>query len=206
MKIQSNVNGEYLHSFVLTDEMTTKSVFGSTGVFWRGAMFAIIGEDKLFLKGGGWLDEWFSEFNCKRFVLKKKNSTSTVNYFDITQLAINHHSYVEAMVYSSRHLATRHYDYSHSAESRRLRELANMNISLERMLKKSGIYSVKELYSLGAERAFTKVKAKYYGQATDVKCLLKIYGAIHGCHWQLIQQPKIEQLLKNVDELERAEH
>lgn len=190
------------HRLVVTgNDVKTKPIFGDVGVFCQGAMFALIGENKLYLKGGDWLDSRFKELQCQRYCIKKKNSQTVVNYYDVTDLVIHDHSYVDTLISSSKKLAIRQYQAQNSFENKRLRDLPNMNVSLERYLKKANIFSIKQLYELGAEKAFVKIRA-LNGKGSDKRVLLKLYGAINSVQWQLIQEPTINRLMDKVDELE----
>lgn len=183
------------------NDMKTKPIFGDIGVFYQGAMFALIGENKLYLKGGDWLDRRFQELQCKRYCIKKKNSQTVVNYYDVTDLVIHECSNVDTLISSSKKLAIKQYQDQNSYENKRLRDLPNMNVSLERTLKKVNIFSIKQLYELGAEKAFVKIRARN-GQGSDKRVLLKLYGAINSIQWQLIQDPTINRLMDKIDELE----
>jgi len=196
------MNSDQLRKLIMEEEdVKTKPIFGDLGIFYQDVMFALVGENKLFLKGGGWLDSWFKRFDCNHYVLVKKSSTSVINYYDITKLVVNHHSYVRPLIGLSKKLAVQQRSFHHDIEKRRIRNLANMHVSLERMLKKSGVNSLDDLFSLGAAHAFVKIRA-VYGKNTDKKVLLKLYGAIHGIHWQLIQEPKLRCLLQEVNIIE----
>ena len=84
--------------------------------------------------------------------------------------------------------------YQKSSASRRLRDLPNMQLTLERMVKKAGIDDVDTFLELGPVEVFNKVRVAY-GSDVDVKLLWKFAGAIDGIHWKLIQEPRKKQLL-----------
>ncbi len=190
------------HRLIVTDSnMKTKPIFGDIGVFYQGVMFALIGEEKLYLKGVDWLDRRFQELQCERYCIKKKKSQTVVNYYDVTNLVLHNHSYVDELISSCKKLAIRQHQDQNSFENRRLRDLPNMNVSLERYLKKANIFSIKELFELGAEKAFVKIRA-LNGKGSDRRVLLKLYGAINSVQWQVIQEPTINRLMDRVIELE----
>ena len=83
-----------------------------------------------------------------------------------------------------------------STANRRLRDLPNMQLTLERMVKKAGVGDVETFLELGAPAVYSKVK-QAYGNDIDVKLLWKFAGAVDGVHWKLIQEPKKRQLLDN---------
>lgn len=75
-----------------------------------------------------------------------------------------------------------------------MRDLPNMQLTLERMVKKAGVADVETFIELGASEVFSKVR-KIYGSDVDVKLLWKFAGAIEGIHWKLLQEPRKRQLL-----------
>ncbi|MFA0071460.1 TfoX/Sxy family protein, partial [Vibrio breoganii] len=77
---------------------------------------------------------------------------------------------------------------------RRLRDLPNMQLTLERMVKKAGVDDVSMFMQLGAPEVFNKVR-EAYGNDVDLKLLWKFAGAIDGIHWKLLQEPRKQQLL-----------
>lgn len=195
------IKSRFCRVVMVEENMKTKPIFGDLGVFCQGAMFALVGENKLYLRGGDELDPLFREFDCDRYCLEKKNTTAIVNYYDVTKLVLHNHSSIESLIHSSKNLAIKQHNYKNSFENKRLRDLANMNVSLERVLKKANIHSIKELFELGAEKAFVRVRARN-GKDSDKRILLKLYGAINSVHWQLIQEPTIERMMEKVTQLE----
>ena len=74
-----------------------------------------------------------------------------------------------------------------------------MRLTLERMLKKSGIEDVTTFYELGAVEVFQKVR-ETHGRNLDIRLLWMFAGAIKGCHWSLLnhqQKEKLQQMVEN---------
>ena len=172
-----------------------RSMFGGTGLFKKEAMFALISGDKIFIRGGVQLDLRLNELRCEKYRHVKKQTTATVNYYDITQLFNHQHDALYDIVKTSIKLSVDQRQFQKSSASRRLRDLPNMQLTLERMVKKAGIDDVDTFMELGAPAVYSRVRTAY-GTDVDVKLLWKFAGAVEGIHWKLIQEPRKRQLLE----------
>jgi len=173
-----------------------RSMFGGTGLFKDEAMFALLSANKIFIRGADALDEELTALNCEKYRHVKKQTTATVNYYDITALFVDHFERVEELVEKSIKYSVSQRQYKRSSANRRLRDLPNMQLTLERMVKKAGVEDVDTFLELGAAAVFSRVK-EAYGSDVDVKLLWKFAGAVEGIHWKLIQEPRKRQLLAN---------
>ncbi|KJY84796.1 DNA transformation protein [Vibrio galatheae] len=182
---------QYVQKF---GDFQKRSMFGGTGLFREDAMFALISAEKIFIRGGNNLDELLSQLGCEKYRHVKKQTTATVNYYDITQLFSTMHSQLSDLVEQSINFSVSQREFKRSLANRRLRDLPNMQLTLERMVKKAGVDDVDTFIELGAPAVFTRVK-QAYGSDVDVKLLWKFAGAIEGIHWKLIQEPRKRQLL-----------
>lgn len=59
-------------------EHQKRSMFGGTGLFQSDAMFALISEGCLFIRGGESLDEKLTDLDCEKYRHVKKQTTATV--------------------------------------------------------------------------------------------------------------------------------
>ena len=182
---------KYVRNF---SEYQTRSMFGGTGLFIDDAKFALISNDCCYLGGGNGLDEVFTQLNCEKYKHVKKQTTATVNYYDVTDLFESGYAGLDELVQKSIEYSIKERKYQKSSASRRLRDLPNMQLTLERMVKKAGVDDVETFLELGPVKVFNKVKVAY-GNDVDVKLLWKFAGATDGVHWKLIQEPRKKQLL-----------
>ncbi|EKO3976839.1 TfoX/Sxy family DNA transformation protein [Vibrio fluvialis] len=171
-----------------------RSMFGGIGLFQQDAMYALLTEDCIFIRGGEDLDEVLTNLGCDKYRHVKKQTTATVNYYDITQLFEQNHSELDSIIERSILYSIEQRSFQKSQANRRLRDLPNMQLTLERMVKKAGVDDVETFMRLGAPDVFNKVR-RIYGSDLDVKLLWKFAGAIEGIHWKLLQEPRKRQLL-----------
>ncbi|WP_050940685.1 TfoX/Sxy family DNA transformation protein [Vibrio harveyi] len=175
-------------------EYQKRSMFGGIGLFSNDAMFALVSNDCCYLRGGNGLDEEFTQLNCEKYKHVKKQTTATVNYYDVTDLFDSGFAGLDALLRKSIECSIKERKYQKSSASRRLRDLPNMQLTLERMVKKAGIDDVETFLELGPVEVFNKVRVTY-GSDVDVKLLWKFAGATDGIHWKLLQEPRKKQLL-----------
>ncbi|WP_039836182.1 TfoX/Sxy family DNA transformation protein [Vibrio rumoiensis] len=174
-----------------------RSMFGGIGLFSEDAMYALISNGIIFIRGGGSLDEALEAKGCKRYKHVKKQTVATVNYFDITKLYTEGDALLDDIIKDSIEFSKKERAFQKSEDSRRLRDLPNMQLTLERMVKKAGVPDVTTFLQMGPEDVFKRVKDAYGGDV-DIRLLWKFAGAADGCHWKLIQEPRRQQLLSNV--------
>ncbi|MGF1790432.1 DNA transformation protein [Photobacterium profundum] len=175
-----------------------RSMFGGTGVFIHGAMYAILTDTTIFIRGGGELDDKLLQLGCLKFKHIKKSTTATVNYYDITKLFLRDKNKCHLLINESISFSQKEKAFKCSEESRRLRDLPNMRLTLERMVKKAGIPDVNSFLLLGAAEVFRKVR-KTHGADIDLKLLWMFAGAVNGCHWSLLNDDHKEKLLNAIE-------
>ena len=175
-----------------------RSMFGGTGIFIENAMYAIITDEAIFLRGGSDLDRQLMLLGCEKFRHIKRSTTAVVNYYDITKIYREDEETCSQLVKTSIAISTSDKSYKMSDKSKRIRDLPNMRLTLERMVKKAGVPDVSSFVSLGAVEVFRKIRQSH-GKDLDVKLLWMFAGAIDGCHWTLLKEEQKQRLLRDVE-------
>nr|WP_261600346.1 TfoX/Sxy family DNA transformation protein [Photobacterium sp. TY1-4] len=175
-----------------------RSMFGGTGIFIHGAMYAILTEQSMFLRGGETLDGRLASLGCEKFKHIKRSTTAIVNYYDITYLYLQDRVLCDEIIRESIRLSTEEKAQKSSSQGKRLRDLPNMRLTLERMVKKAGIPDVSSFVSLGAAEVYRKVRHSH-GKDIDLKLLWMFAGAIEGCHWTLLEEERKQHLLQSLE-------
>lgn len=114
-------------------------MFGGIGLFQHDAMYVLVSEDRIFVRGGEELDPELLALGCEKYRHVKKQTTATVNYYDITELYEQHHPELDSIIERSIQFSVNQREFQRSAASRRLRDLPNMQLTLERMVKKRAL-------------------------------------------------------------------
>lgn len=164
-------------------------MFGGIGVFKQGAMFCQVISGRFYLRGGGKLDARLNSLSCVKYRQVKRQCTATVNYYDVTTLFLAGNPELSSLVRTSFTLAVEQKNCRQAGINLRIRDLPNMQLTIERMLKKSGIQDVDTFKDLGAHEVFEMVKGTY-GNNVDPKLLWKLAGAIEGVHWKVLKENK----------------
>lgn len=148
--MDNQIEKSFINYVARFDSFQQRSMFGGTGLFSDDAMYVLIFNDVIFLRGGGVLDKKFEALNCSRYQHVKKQCVATVNYFDITKLFLANmeshlnsnethnrgcHDELKSIIKESISYAKTQREAQKSEERRRLRDLPNMQLTLERMLK-----------------------------------------------------------------------
>lgn len=166
-----------------------RSMFGGIGLFQNEAMYSLLKENKIFVRGGGRLDSLLINLRCEKYKHIKKQSTTTVNYYDVTQLFISKNPQLDSIFRDSIDYSLQQRNSKKSQQNKRLRDLPNLNLMLERMAKKVGIDDIDTFLEVGAVTIFERLQT-IYGNDLDRRVLLKFIGASEGMHWQLVEKSK----------------
>ncbi|MCW8330799.1 TfoX/Sxy family DNA transformation protein [Photobacterium sp. SDRW27] len=173
-------------------------MFGGTGVFINNAMYAILTDQSMFLRGGEQLDKKLVLLECSKFKHIKRSTTAVVNYYDVTHLFLHNRTQCDELIKESIQISQKEKAFKSSEQSKRLRDLPNMRLTLERMVKKAGIPDVSSFISLGAAEVYRKVRNSH-GKDVDLKLLWMFAGAIDGCHWTLLKDDHKKRLLRAIE-------
>ncbi|MDV7104285.1 TfoX/Sxy family DNA transformation protein [Vibrio sp. TH_r3] len=175
-------------------------MFGGIGLFSNNAMYLLITGKNIYLRGGGKLDKELACLGCSRYRHVKKQGTVIVNYYNITELYNGGYTGLASLVRRSIFGSIEDRKQCFLNKRKRLRDLPNMRLTLERMVIKSGVKDVDSFVNLGAVRVYHKVKL-HYGKKVDYRLLWKFSGAISGVHWMLIDAKTKKELKRTYDSL-----
>ncbi|KJG18361.1 TfoX/Sxy family DNA transformation protein [Photobacterium angustum] len=176
---------DYLNYLNKFGEQEKRSMFGGTGVFIDGAMFAIVTPASMYIRGGEKLDPELIKLGCTKFKHIKKSKTATVNYYEIRDLLEKDPQVCNQLVAKSIEFSCKDKAFKQSGANKRLRDLPNMRLTLERMVKRTGVLDVPTFLELGAVNVYRKV-CEHHGEEVNRNLLWIFAGAVKGCHWQLL--------------------
>jgi DNA transformation protein len=169
-------------------EYSTKSVFGNLGIFYRGAMFAQINKNRIYLRGGKNLDEKLRILGCLNYVHVKKSSKSKMNYYDVSDLVKRDEGCVKELVIDSYQVAYREQQDQDREKLSRIKNLPNLNQTIERMLKRCEIITIDDFRRFGAVSSYIKIKYRYGMVDNNFELLWKLHGALHHVQWELLSE------------------
>ncbi|CAH0533524.1 DNA transformation protein TfoX1 [Vibrio stylophorae] len=172
-----------------------RSMFGGTGLFHSDAMFSLVTGGRFYLRGGADLDDRFMALDCPRYTHKKRSSTAVVNYYDVSELFLAESPNLDPLIEAAIEQAQVDRTERNNNQNLRLRDLPNLRLTLERMIKKSGVPDVDTFMDLGAAEVYKRVK-QVHGDTVDEKLLWMFAGACEGIHWTLIDMQQQQALLR----------
>ncbi|EIR4243970.1 TfoX/Sxy family protein [Vibrio parahaemolyticus] len=89
--------------------------------------------------------------------------------------------------------------YRHKKNPQRVRDLANMTLTKERMLKTVGILSVSELISSGPALSFVLLSQRYSN--LSYRLLYELEGAINNNYWSVVSVERRKELVSELEVL-----
>ncbi len=110
---------EYVKKFGVS---RSKGMFGGVGLFSQEAMYALLNDRRIYLRGGDVLDDTFTELGLKKLEQKKKKTTVTVNYYDITEFFCSRHFELDNLIRQSITIAIRGRVSKKLKENQKIRE------------------------------------------------------------------------------------
>lgn len=189
------------NSLKLFDHLGTvksRSMFGGFGIFVNDTMFALVVQDQLHLRANDKSSTLFKEQGLKPYVYKKRGFPVTTKYFALSEDAWNDTDQILIQAEYALTSARDEKQAQAAAGPNRLKDLPNLRLGTERMLKKAGIESVEALCSAGSIQAFLAVQQSHTSNvSTDL--LWALEGAICGKHWSVIPQNRKTELLQKLD-------
>jgi DNA transformation protein len=127
-----------------------------------------------------------------RYTQVKKTVRVAVDYYDVTEIFQKDRALFMQLEALAKH-QSRVDKVGAKHREKRIRDLPNMRLTLERMVTKSGVSDIESFRALGAVEVYRRVEA-IYGQQVNDTLLLKFAGALQGVHWQLLSDESKEAL------------
>ncbi len=179
----------------------SRSMFGGFGLFLGETMFALVVNDKLHLRANASNERAFKASQFEPYVYKKRGFPVVTKYYAIPN---DWWEDAEKIVsQASLALTAAQEDKKEQVAKKaklpdRIKDLPNLRLANERMLKKAGITTVEELINKGALTAF-KMLQDAQGDSLNVELLWALEGAITGQHWSVVTEGRRQELLSNLD-------
>ncbi|NGN96870.1 TfoX/Sxy family DNA transformation protein [Grimontia sp. S25] len=186
-----------LKFFECLGKMKSRSMFGGFGVFCDETMFALVVNNQLHLRAGPANETEFKALNMEPYVYKKRGFPVVTKYYAVPQDWWDQSGLM--MDHATKALAIAREDQQEkkTAAPSRIKDLPNLRLATERMLKKAGIESVEELQRAGAVGAYQALQ-KSHNDTLSLELLWALEGAIEGKHWSVITPQRRNELLETL--------
>ncbi|MGF1723726.1 TfoX/Sxy family DNA transformation protein [Photobacterium nomapromontoriensis] len=183
-----------LRLFNCFSNMKSRSMFGGFGLFAGETMFALVVNNKLHLRANATNEQEFKQAGLEPYVYTKRGFPVVTRHYAIPEEWWQ--DTTKIIEQAERSLAAAQVDKETkvSAEPDRIKDLPNLRLANERMLKKAGIVTVNELLEAGSINAYKALQNSHQG-TISLELLWALEGAISGQHWSVIPQERRSELL-----------
>lgn len=178
-------------------KIKSRSMFGGFGIFCNDTMFALVVNNALHLRAAKQNESEFIALKMSPYTYTKRNFPVITKYYEIpnawweqTDLLLNY-------VTQALDIASNDQKEKKSAIPTRIKDLPNLRLTTERLLRKAGIASIQELQEAGALVAFQALQ-KTHNDTLSLDMLWALEGALDGKHWSVITPQRRHELLENL--------
>ena len=175
-------------------QIKSRSMFGGFGIFADETMFALVVNDKLHVRADAQLTQQFKALELEPYVYKKRGFPVVTKYFALSDEWVTDSDRTLQVARQALNVAEEEKKAQSKAKPNRLKDLPNLRLATERMLKKAGIDDVQSLEQAGAVNAYKAIQSTHSAEVS-VELLWALEGAIHGTHWSVIPQTRRQELL-----------
>ncbi|MDD1793044.1 TfoX/Sxy family DNA transformation protein [Enterovibrio makurazakiensis] len=186
-----------LKFFECLGKIKSRSMFGGFGVFCDETMFALVVNDQLHLRAGQANEADFIKLSMTPYVYKKRGFPVTTKYYAIPETLWDQSEVLMNYANIAYAIAKDDQQEKKTAAPTRIKDLPNLRLATERMLKKAGIDSVEQLQTEGAVRAYQALQ-KSHSDTLSLELLWALEGAIEGKHWSVVSPQRRDELLETL--------
>lgn len=166
---------EYLSTL---GQIGCRPLFGGYSLFVDGVIFAMVSDGDLYLRACEQCTDYFTKKSASTLQYFKRGLPIQLNYYRVDdELWQNTERLVQL---SACALRSARRERAQRKSLSRLKDLPNITLNIEIMLREAGINDSETLKSFGAKRSWLKLK--HIKKVVGVKVLLALAGAIRGVH------------------------
>lgn len=177
-------------------KVKSRSMFGGFGIFVDEAMFALVVNDALHIRSDDSTVEQFKTAGYQPYVYKKRGFPVVTKYYALPDELWNNTDQILALADHALQQAREEKAAQAEEQPYRLKDLPNLRLATERMLKKAGINTVADLKQVGSVGAYKAIKQS--NASASLELLWALEGALNGTHWSVVSQERREELLRRL--------
>ncbi|QIL86363.1 TfoX/Sxy family DNA transformation protein [Vibrio sp. HDW18] len=175
----------------------SRSMFGGFGIFVDDTMFALVVNDTLHIRADEASIEKFKQQGYAPYVYKKRGFPVVTKYYALPDNCWSDPASILTEAHTALDVAKAERETQAQAKPDRLKNLPNLRLATERMLKKAGIETVASLQSNGSVAAYKAIQRTHTAEVS-LELLWALEGAIEGKHWSVIPQQRRDELLSHL--------
>lgn len=183
--------------FAALGKIATRSQFGGYGLLADGTMFAVVAEGELYLRATESLEPIFRERGMANMTYLKRGIPMTMRYYRVDEQLWSDRQALSALALQAVREARREIKVKKRSKGR-LKDLPNIDASLERLLWRAGIQNTYDLRLSGARETYLKLLEQQ--KSLGIKVLLSLAGAMAGYHYVALPGPRRKELTEWFEE------
>ncbi|KLV07086.1 DNA transformation protein [Photobacterium aquae] len=187
-----------LRLFQCFGNIKSRSMFGGYGIFSGETMFALVVNNKLHLRANASNETGFKDAGLEPYIYKKRGFPVVTKHYAIPEEWWQQPEKILEHAKQSLEAAQVDKVTKTTTGPERIKDLPNLRLANERMLKKAGIATIEELKNAGSINAFKALQATHSGSLA-IDMLWQLEGAISGRHWTVIPPERRQQLLNDLN-------
>lgn len=168
-----------------------RPLFGGYSLFVGGVVFAMVSDGELYLRACEQCTDYFTKKAAPTLKYFKRGLPIQLNYYYVdNELWQNMGHLIQLSSYS---LRSAQREKAQRNALNRLKDLPNITLNIEIMLREAGITDTETLKYFGAKRSW--IKLKNTKKVVGVKVLLALEGAICGVHEAVLPSEVRQELM-----------
>lgn len=186
-----------LQFFDSLGSIKSRSMFGGFGIFCNNTIFALVVNDRLHLRAGKQNENDFKAQNMSPYTYTKRNFPVVTKYYLIPDNWWTQPDVLISNAIQALSIASEDKKKKTSAIPTRIKDLPNLRLTTERLLRKAGIDSIEQLQEVGALLAYQALQ-KTHHDSLSLDMLWALEGALDGKHWSVVTPQRRHELLENL--------
>lgn len=176
----------------------SRSMFGGFGLFIEDTMFALVVNNQLHIRADEISIRRFKQLGYQPYVYKKRGFPVVTKYYAVPEESWETPQRIVEDGKNALAIAKQDRESQAQAKPSRLKDLPNLRLATERMLKKAGIESVEDLQEKGSVAAFKAIQETHQTSTVGLELLWALEGAIEGKHWSVIPKDRRDELARHL--------
>jgi len=168
----------------------SRTQFGGYSLSVEKTVFAVVADGELYLRACEQAQPYISERKMRQLSFVKRGMPVELNYYRVDGVLWSDDDQLVAL--SSLCLNGARQEQRERMKNRRIKDLPNMGLRMETLLREVGICSIEMLIEQGAKRSWLKLRAN--NKHLGLSVLLALEGAIVGSHYQALPTAVKEEL------------
>ncbi|MCO6538933.1 MAG: TfoX/Sxy family DNA transformation protein [Gilliamella sp.] len=162
------------------EDISIKTFFGGFSVNSKDIMFGWVTQKSFYLRGHPDYRSLFIDLGMQPLSITTGMSTKLLDYYKVGNELFKDHEKLFSMVQMVIKYTKKEQYEKNEIKAKRIKELPNMTLSLERLLCSVGIKDVDTFQKVGYLNAYYKIKQKK--ETISINILFVLYSSLHRFH------------------------